>query len=341
VLSRFDTAGLVRPYVLAIGLAAVLAALTLWVMSGRFGAMPALKPIHRVVYVGSDGASADRTYQDMAAALQKLNSKSQIKLNLEYATVPIMPLEPKKIAISKLLAGEPAVLIAPTASTALAASQLPRKATAVVFSSSADPVRGRIVNSMRGTGALITGVSLADEWHAKRIELLRDAFPVGHRLGVLLDRNWFRNEDFALQIGQPAQAHGYVATPFLADAAEEASSVLVSPEALGMDAWYIPRNFIAFIAEKEIIAHLRRNNIPAVHGTQQAVANGALMAFAQDTSPVGDMLADLTLRILRGEDAGSIPIQRPKKFILAVRPREEPGTPQINPSVIRRADRVY
>jgi hypothetical protein len=66
-----------------------------------------------------------------------------------------------------------------------------------------------------------------------------------------------------------------------------------------------------------------------------------LMAFAQDVPAATEMLADLTLRILRGEDAGSIPVQRPKKFILAVRPRDEPGVPQIHPSVIRRADRVY
>ena len=261
-------------------------------------------------------------------------------LQLQYARVPVMPIEEKKHHLATLLAGRPAVLVAPTAATALAAVQVPRT-TAVVFSSAPDPVRAGIVRSLQQPGGRVTGVSRADDWHAKRIELLRDAFPRGRRLGVLLDRDWARNENFEALIGQPARSFGYSATPFLADSADEAADVLASAEAQAMDAWYIPPNYIAYIARATIIKHLQRTRVPAIHATEQEVAQGALMAFAQDESFAAATMADLSLRILRGEDAGGIPVQRARRFVLAVRPRAEPGAPQIQPSVIRRADRVY
>jgi putative tryptophan/tyrosine transport system substrate-binding protein len=335
---RFDTAVFGRPIGLAAALLATLCGLA-WLAAPADAQLA--NPANRVVYVGSDTADTDTRFKELAHALTRMNAGLNTEMRLEYAHVPISKLDVKKLALAKVLSSQPTVLIAPTASTALAAAQLPRTGTSVVFVSAPEPVRAGIAQSMRSPGPRITGVSTADDWHLKRLELLRSAFPKGRTLGVLSDRAWAANEDFDALIGQPAKTQGYQATLFLADKPEEAVRVLQSAKARRMDAWYIPRNFIASLAEKQIIEELRRLQVPAIHATEQEVANGALMAFAQDVPAATEMLADLTLRILRGEDAGSIPIQRPKKFILAVRPRDEPGAPQIQPSVVRRADRVY
>jgi putative tryptophan/tyrosine transport system substrate-binding protein len=334
----FEIAHMAKPNRQRLALPALLCACGLLMRPTVFAAKSS--GTKRVVYVGAESAETDTRYHQFSQAMKSLLTKTELAVQINYVKVPVMAPEAKRRELMPLLAARPDVLVAPTAATALAAIQQPRSSS-IVFASAPDPVRAGIVKSLRQPGPQITGVSLADDWHAKRIELLRDAFPRGHKLGVMLDRAWAKNEDFKMLIEEPAKSFGYVANAFLSDTAEEAVRVLQSTEGRRMSAWYVPRNLISFVAEKQIIEQLRRMQVPAIHATEQEVANGALMAFAQDIPAANEMLADLTLRVLRGEDAGSIPIQRPKKFILAVRPRDEAGTPQINPSVIRRADRVY
>ena len=116
---------------------------------------------------------------------------------------------------------------------------------------------------------------------------------------------------------------------------------LAQTAALRLDGWYIPATFVAYEYEREIIDALQRMKVPAIHATEQEVAAGALMAYAPDTGFVWDTLAELCLRVLGGEDAGAIPIQRPRRFSLAVRPRDEPRVLRLAPNLIQRADRVY
>jgi ABC-type uncharacterized transport system substrate-binding protein len=107
------------------------------------------------------------------------------------------------------------------------------------------------------------------------------------------------------------------------------------------DAWYVPATYLAYFAEASILQHLQRLGRPSMHTTLGEVARGAPMAYVQDTRFVFDAMADLTHRVLRGVDAGSIPVQGPRQFVLAVRPRDTPAALRVHPSVVRRADRIY
>jgi putative tryptophan/tyrosine transport system substrate-binding protein len=329
-MKHLDTGNLIRS--IGLGLLAML---------GATLATQADTAAKHVVYVGAQQPDTDTSYKQFAQALSRATARRPTPLRLEYLHVPISEHAEKKLALAQAFRNKPNVLIAPTAATALAAVQVPHPDSTVLFVSAPDPVRVGIVPSMRSPGPGVTGVSMADDWHHKRLELLRDAFPKPQRLGVLLDREWVKSEDFDVQVAQPAKSLGFDATAFFADTAAQASQVLQSAQARRMQAWYIPRNYIAHVAHKEIIQALSELKVPAMHATEQAVAQGGLMAFAQDVPAASDLLADLTVRVLRGEAAGKIPVQRLKKFVLAVRPREEPGTPQMQPAIIRRADRVY
>jgi putative tryptophan/tyrosine transport system substrate-binding protein len=294
----------------------------------------------RVVYFGPSQAESDTRFARFRQAMSKRNPMHQPAVRLEYANISGMPAAQAAAAMARVMATAPHVVVTPTATLALTALAAPQR-SAVVFSSIVDPLATGLVSSLRSPGLNVTGVSLFDDLDGKRLELLRDAFPAVKQVGVVVDRYWPQYADFDQALVRPAAALGLVAKPFVADTLIELHTLMQSPEWREMDAWYVPWNYIAGVAQLQIIAEIKRSNLPAIHGSEPDVAHGALMAYAQDASWVYDTLADLTLRILRGEDAGSIPIQRPKKFILAVRPRDEPGTPQINPSIIRRADRVY
>ena len=317
------------------GLAIVCGAL--WAARGS-GQRPAEAAI--VVYVGQRSPQEDGGFQRFEAALMRASANLAVRPHLKYAQVTVGEEDHMTRSLAQVLSTAPTVVITPTAGTALAAVRLPRQ-SAVIFSTYPDPVRWGMAESMRAPGRRATGVSLNDTLNAKRLELLRDAFPNIQRVGVLLDSGLARREDFESLAVRPAAALGLAAQAFVADSVAELDTLMHSAEARRMDAWYIPPTYIAFLAEAQVIAHLQRLQVPAIHATEREVARGALMAYSQDNSFVAEALADLTVRVLRGEDPGQIPIQRPKKFTLSVRPREGEGALPIHPAVVRRADLVF
>jgi putative tryptophan/tyrosine transport system substrate-binding protein len=305
------------------------------------GCRPAPPP-EQVLYLGdADGtADGDAGLANLRAALHDRTRSLGRSLPLAYRAIPTPLTADARARLHPWLADLRAVVVAPTAALAAAVIAEPRAAS-VVFSSYTDPVRRGLVPSLVKPGSRITGVSLADTWHAKRLDLLRDAFPRLQRLGVLLDRSMARTQPFGLHFAEPARALGLQALALVADTRDELDAALAQTAALRLDGWYIPATFVAYEFEREIIDALQRLKIPAIHATEQEVEAGALMAYAPDTGFVWDTLAELCLRVLGGEDAGAIPVQRPRRFSLAVRPRDEPRALRMDPAVVRRADRVY
>jgi putative tryptophan/tyrosine transport system substrate-binding protein len=301
----------------------------------------------KVVYLGYDTPAQDAGFSALQQSLRHMAPSHGVRLHLQHHLIPTTPETAQRSAVQAAMALGCEVLVAPDAASAgIAAAALrqpaPAARQALVFSSFANPVAMGIVASMQAPGGRATGISLFDTWHGKRLELLREAFPGVHRVGVLLDRFWEPTATFAALIDAPAAALGLAALRFDADTPQELDAVMHSPAAARMDAWYVADSYIADLAEAQVIAHLARLQRPAIHTTVNEVAKGgALMAYAADRGFVFDALADLTLRVLRGEDPGGIPIQRPRRFVLAVRPREQPFALRIDPSVVRRADRIF
>jgi ABC-type uncharacterized transport system substrate-binding protein len=295
-----------------------------------------------VVYLadGTGGADSDAGLAKLRAALQERHPNRGGALRLDFSAAPTPWTPAVRAHIASWLSNPRAVIVAPTSALAAAVIAQPRAAS-LLFSSYSDPVRRGLVPNLVRPGSRTTGVSLADTWHAKRLDLLRDAFPRLRRVGVLLDRSMASTQPFELHFARPARALGLQALPVVADTLDQLHAALASSAALALDGWYIPATFVAYEYEREIIQALQRLQLPAIHSTQQEVAAGALMAYAPDTAFFWGTMAELCLRIRGGEDAGTIPIHRPRRFSLAVRPRDEPKPLRLAPTLIRRADRVF
>ena len=328
-----------RRSALAAGVAAWMGA------AGLAGCSGATRP-GRVLVLAGPGSDAEAgtgsapLQTPLQAPLLAQARALQRPVQLDQGPAPLPLTDAARAGLAPWLADPMAVVVAPTAGLAAAVLAEPRQAS-VVFSSYIDPVHRGLVASLVKPGSRTTGVSLADTWHAKRLDLLREAFPRLQRVGVLLDRSLARLQPFDLHFDQPARALGLQALALVADTRDELDTALAQTAALRLDGWYIPATFVAYEYEREIIDALHRMEVPAIHATEQEVAAGALMAYAPDTGFVWDTLAELCLRVLGGEDAGAIPIQRPRRFSLAVRPRDEPRVLRLAPNLIQRADRVY
>ncbi len=306
----------------------------------------------RVVYVGSGIEGADAPFQGFVKALGALAPERRQHLSLRY----VQALETNDATLTQglttALALQPAVLVAPTGNTArLAASlvglspqatTLPRPSTvAVVFASYPDPLQLGLVQSLHRPGGRFTGVSLADELDVKRLELLRDAFPAARQVTVLADRDWAQARHAEHELPAAAAALGLSLRFLYAHTLPELDRLMRGADAAAAQAWYIPPSYIAYLAEAQIIAHLARLQQPAIHATEREVQQGALMAYSQDTKFTLGAMAELTARVAAGEDPAAIPVERPRRFVLSVRPRSAPAALRMDAAVVRRADRVY
>jgi len=242
-------------------------------------------------------------------------------------------------ALQQALGQRPTILVTPTGESAMAAAKL-SSITPFVFSSFTDPVTAGIRETLQFSRRANAGVMLRGAVDGKRLEILKDAFPYVRRVAVLADRPWADVSGGSKRLAEPAAALGLTLTFVPADNAQEVDAQMSSPATLSQDAWYIPPSYIAYAAEKQIVGHLQRMKVPAMHATAGEVRAGALIAYEEDTSFAVDALADLVARVCAGERAGSIPVERPQRYKLIVRANDKPEQPLIAATVIRRADLV-
>lgn len=328
-------------------LGAVLAAVTL---AGLLAALAACGGLQApaaplVLYLSASPAEEDRGYPRFAQALAQQAAAQGLAYRLQHRHAAVGETA-MAAAVRDALALRPALIVASSGDHATAAFReraaagLEREVP-IVFSSLPDPVQRGFVNSLERPGRNITGVTFQDRVHAKRLELLRDAFPAVRRVGVLLDRSYTAQVDFARELAAPGRSLGLQLIAFVADDAAELQTAWALAEALSVQGWYIPPTWFAYTDEALIRDGLRQRQRPAIHVTDGEVARGALLAYEQQSGFAYPAMAELSLRVLRGEDAGAIPVQRPWRFVLSVRPRDEPVALHIDASVVRRADRVH
>jgi putative tryptophan/tyrosine transport system substrate-binding protein len=240
-------------------------------------------------------------------------------------------------AAQRAAALRPAVIVAPTAQSARAARQSGQ--APVVFASYLNPLRMNLVSAEGPRPESVTGVALDDRLLSKRLEILHEAFPAARRIGLLVDEAWRADSNMDEVLAAEQSRLGLSFAVFSAETAEQAKVILASEEAQ-VDAWYIPPTDVGYLAEDIILDHLRRTKTPAIHTTTPEVRNGALMAYAQDLSFAYTAMASLANRVCNGEHAGSIPIERPRRFVLSLRANYDLGDRHIAPSVVARADKI-
>lgn len=296
-------------------------------------------PDVRISYVGAWPEASDPVYKRFRQALAKRHPQLSEQAVFRHYQAETGNRSMLAQALQQALAQHPSVLVTPTGESAMAAVQH-AGATPLVFSSFTNPISAGIRDTLQSTRLGNTGVMLRGEVDGKRLEILKDSFTGIRKVAVLADRAWAQIGDRQERLAQSAASLGLTLTFIPADSLQEVDAQMKSSSALSHDAWYIPASYIAYAAEKQIIGHLRKMKVPAMHATTNEVRAGAVMAYEEDTSFAMDALADLVARVCAGESAGSIPVERPRRYTLAVRVSDAAEPPFIDASVIRRADLV-
>lgn len=297
------------------------------------------RPRFRVVFLGRVSAEADKGYANFLKACRDQSAEMSRQIDFDFVDTDERPENDVPEVLHGVLRGKPNLLLAPNGDIAALAA---RHAAGIplVFSSYVHPVREGIVSSMLRRPEPVTGIWVSEQLDGKRLETLHDAYPSIRRVAVLMDRSWNNAVNALAPVEDTARRLGLSTQVLLADTAEEAQALLDNPDTKDFDAWLVPRSYLAVLATPLILQRLRAWHKPVILGNTADVRSGAPLSYAVDTRFVWPALADLTFRVLGGENAGDIPIQRPQRFVLAIRTSNDTELPLPRIEVVRRADLV-
>jgi putative ABC transport system substrate-binding protein len=294
----------------------------------------------RVVYLGRIAAAEDPGFKSFSEALTQLSPELRAAVELHYVTALLAEGKDRiPQAIDEALAMKPQILIAPNAAVgdALRQRELP---IPVIFSSFLHPVRAKVVTSTLRRDEPFAGVWIADDMDGKRLEILHDAYPAVKTVAVLMDRDWGVDTEAEVKLPAAGRRLGLQVTVLYAEDLVEAREVLARPGAAAFDAWCLPPTGLTYLYTADLLKYFRAWHKPVIVGETRDVQAGAPLSYMVEEGFRWPAMVELMARVLQGEYAGSIPIQRPLKSILAVRPVPAEGFPPPSAQVVRRADVV-
>jgi putative ABC transport system substrate-binding protein len=241
----------------------------------------------------------------------------------------------------ELLAARPELVLIPSEGlVSLLAAKA--KSVPVVFATATDPVGQHVAASLRRPGGNATGLTmLTVDLAAKRLQLLKEAFPRVAHVGVLFEPADVGSRAQMQNLEQAAARLKMRATRIELRQAGSAAPAFERGAALGVQAWMISQGFQAISQQQVIIERSVRSGLPAIFADARPVEAGGLMSYA---APIVDnyrRAAAYVDKILKGAKPGDLPIEQPTKFELVINMKTAKAMGFAIPqSILLRAERV-
>lgn len=175
-----------------------------------------------------------------------------------------------------------------------------------------DPVRARIVSSLRKPGGSATGVYLQHEMvAAKRIDILRELLPSAKRFAVFGDRD---TKEQLEAVRQAAANTGLALSVIEFDTAPyDLPSSFESAKKSGSEGVVLLGSPALAARETELGNLLAKHQLPGIGSTGAAEA-GALFSYNADNVKVAARTADIAVRILQGAKPADLPVEQADEF---------------------------
>jgi putative ABC transport system substrate-binding protein len=189
----------------------------------------------------------------------------------------------------------------------------------MVFHAGFDPVRTGLITSFNRPGGNITAVSsMNNRLLAKRLGLLHEMLPHAERFAALVGSGSFAAEEVA-EIKAAASILGVQLEVFRVSTDREIDSAYESLIQKRAEALIIASGPL-FRAQRAQLASLAsRHRIPTVYAYRDDALAGGLISYGQSrASNVIIIMGNYVGRILKGEKAGDLPVQRATNFDLVV-----------------------
>jgi putative tryptophan/tyrosine transport system substrate-binding protein len=242
---------------------------------------------------------------------------------------------------AELVALKPDLIVAlpapATAAVKALTSEIP-----IVFAYVNDPIGLHFAASLDRPGGNLTGLSNFNVTiAAKRVELLREAFPDLHRLAIWRNSAAVNDSIELVEYQRAANVLGMdVRTIDVRNPAEYEAAAAQSDQ-WKADGLCITSNPPAFLNRHTIIKLAAQLGKPMIFWNTIFVEDGGLISYAVNFQDLARRAAIYAAKILRGAAPGELPIEQPTKFELAVNQRTAKTLGIVFPqSIMLRADQV-
>jgi putative ABC transport system substrate-binding protein len=243
---------------------------------------------------------------------------------------------------SDLVQRRVALIVASGGAPALAA-KMATTTIPIVFETVNDPVAIGLVARFNRPGGNITGTSLIVEaYYSKGVELLHELLPHAGSIALLV--NPTNSSSYAAataETADAARARGLRLTVLKASNPGGFEQVFKTVAEEGLGALLLSSDRL-FAGHYDLLAALAlRFRVPWIDRTQQAAQAGALMTYGANITEAHRFVGNYATRILKGEKAADLPVQRATKIGLTVNLKTAKALGLTVPqSVLLRADEV-
>jgi putative ABC transport system substrate-binding protein len=243
--------------------------------------------------------------------------------------------------ITALVRQKPDVIFV-TGSPAALAAKAATSAIPIVFAGAGDPIESGLVRNLATPGGNITGVSnnQRDLTH-KRFELFREVIPDIVRVAVLLDPALSLASILWRDAEEAARILRIRLVRLDARSGPEIDAAFQGAAKAGVQAILIMGSGTFWVERVRIARLTSQHRLPSMFPSRVQVEAGGLMSYGATDMEIFRSAARYVGKILQGANPGSLPVEQPTKFELAINLKTAKALGlTIPPSLLLRADQV-
>jgi putative tryptophan/tyrosine transport system substrate-binding protein len=217
-------------------------------------------------------------------------------------------------ALAAGLVAEKVDVIFAANTNAVQAAQKATTSIPIVFSVVSDPVGSRFVASLARPGGNITGTaSVNRDLAAKRLQILKEAFPKTSRVAVLVtDEPQVPPQ--VEQVQQAAKRLGLKLKTAQLLSRADLESAQKTLRAWRADSMYVADSSTNTVNRKLLAELAMQLRLPAIYPQSQYATAGGLISYGPNYDELYRRAAQYVDKILKGAKPGDLPVEQPTKF---------------------------
>jgi putative ABC transport system substrate-binding protein len=221
-------------------------------------------------------------------------------------------------ALAADLVGRKVDLIVASNPPAALAAKSATSTIPIVFRGGTDPVGDGLVASLARPGGNLTGVSIADDLTAKRLELLSELVPRARVIAVLVNPNNATAERVSRDVQEAARMKGLQLHVLKAGSESEIDTAFASLVQLHAGALVVGADPFLSSRREQFVALASRHAVPSIYAWREFADAGGLISYGPSLTSAYRLVGAYAGKVLKGVKPADLPVQQPITFELVI-----------------------